>query len=216
MHHTIDNMDRITVRTQPIRSKSTSVAISGVPAFFGILLATTCGYSSISTLIVGMVVLACSIFIIWHLMCRGQLKLKEAVVEITPLGVQLLSIYGTSHDVEASTKSTSDRDRVKIRTFLPKQQILDVIVMEIVWPHCVWSQVAFRVAKGNKLNQNEVSNEPHYAESYNINHLLQQNRVEIIPCFPDEYRGVLTYEKCLEVQIKIEELLRLEKRRTMG
>jgi len=32
-----------------------------------------------------------------------------------------------------------------IHAQIPHSDILDVIVMEIVWPHCVWSQVAFRV-----------------------------------------------------------------------
>jgi hypothetical protein len=32
-----------------------------------------------------------------------------------------------------------------IHAQIPHTDILDVIVMEIVWPHCVWSQVAFRV-----------------------------------------------------------------------
>lgn len=37
------------------------------------------------------------------------------------------------------------RSHKLIRAQIPITRIIDVIVMEIVWPHCVWSQVAFRV-----------------------------------------------------------------------
>lgn len=210
-------MDRIVVHANPTHSKSTSLSISGVPGFLGILLATTYAYSSATTLVIGMAVLACFISVIWYFIRSRRARFQEAVVEITPLGVQLLSIYTTSRKADTSTKSKYDTDHVKIRAFLPKQQIIDVIVMEIVWPHCVWSQVAFRVAKSSKLkHRNEMSKQPCCTKSHNIHDLLQQNRVEIIPCFPDECRGMLMYEKCLDIQIKIEELLGLDKQRIAG
>ena len=85
---------------------------------------------------------------------RGP-RFIEAAVEITPLGVQLVSIYGTSHTSTLLLES-SDISR-KIRVFIPRQQLLDVIVMEVVWPHCVWSQVVFRVIRGEVQYNSTIS-----------------------------------------------------------
>ena len=91
----------------------------------------------------------------------GSCLFVEAAIEISPIGVQLVSAYGTgatscsvSNNTLFTTSTQSDdnyqrrRDiRYKVRSFLPPQRILDVIVVEVVWPHCVWSQVVFRVVK---------------------------------------------------------------------
>jgi len=54
----------------------------------------------------------------------------------------------TNHVHNRSPHKTISKRQV--RSFIPRERIIDVIVMEIVWPHCVWSQVAFRVDKGSE------------------------------------------------------------------
>lgn len=216
-------------------------------------------------------------------------QFQKAVIEITPFGVQLISIYGpgsgSSHDdihennreqsissysvTDTSSRSHNNIDNThhvhhgksslhktvttkrKVRAFIPRERILDVIVMEIVWPHCVWSQVAFRVdkglqksspvvqsqhseyvaqsssankndhrerrrqqptsSKGDTYNHDNVAingEEDYYAtRSRNIQALLKQNRVAIVPAFPEECRGLLSYKECLLLQEEIERLL---------
>jgi hypothetical protein len=136
-------------------------------------------------------------------------RLKEAVIEITPLGVQLVSVYGSS--VKSPTKCN---DVVRIRSFIPKAKIIDVIVMEVVWPHCVWSQLAFRVVRTSSGVQGIVTSPSDkkidQLRFHNKHTLLEQNRVAIIPCFPDECRGLLTYKQCLDVQNEIERKLGIQ------
>lgn len=195
-------------------------------------------------------VVLCMIYIISsmvRLRC-GRRRFKEAAVEITQLGVQLVSIFGTSEEKKQTTDpeclssaTYKSSDKVKVRAFLPTQQIIDVVVIEMVWPHCVWSQVAFRVVKGRpiaainttpnssmkSMNKDEIKSNtrrlddesgderdksvlpPHATkrQHHNIHELLQEDRVVIIPCFPDECHGILTYKQCLQVQMQIETLL---------
>jgi len=231
-------------------------------------------------------IIACIIRVCWN-NTLGRLlsprRFVEAVIEITPFGVQLISVFGTkpatvlapsslssplkystnappfnttttkyssSGDVNDKKKHTN-----KIRAFIPKQQILDVVVMEVVWSHCVWSQVVFRVVKediGNmghlKLSRNNLQcdtiqfaventgdgdgdgddnvdspvqpittqrkNLPRKTSQCNtktktslIQALLQQNQIAIVPAFPEECRGMLSYEQCLRIQAEIERML---------
>ena len=150
--------------------------------------------------------------------------------------------------------------KCKVRAFIPRERILDVIVMEIVWPHCVWSQVAFRVDNGHEsslAHQSQSCNDHEADEngvvehrrrrrhqqptgcmdskvhnndndetngekvintdsdqrstltkrSQNIHALLKQNRIAIVPAFPEECRGLLSYKECLQLQEEIERLL---------
>jgi hypothetical protein len=167
----------------------------------------------------------------------GTRRFKEAAVEITPFGVQLVSVYGTyCADGRGPSSSHVKDEHHRVRAFLPMQQIMDVIVMEVVWPHCVWSQLAFRVIKGDPcdnaynssvgiLEDDGVVKGAHASENgvkksgqpsqekhkmcrfRNIHKLLEQDRIAIIPCFPEECRGLLTYEQCLSIQVEIENLL---------
>jgi hypothetical protein len=153
-------------------------------------------------------------YIILVLLRREKTLLKEAAIEITPLGVQLVSMFGSA--VESSTAANCNyENEVRIRSFIPKAKIIDVIVMEVVWPHCVWSQLAFRVIK-NYSSTEGIATAPNdlekieHLQSHNIHSLLEQNRVAIIPCFPDECRDLLTYTQCLDVQIEIERLLGIQ------
>jgi hypothetical protein len=165
-------------------------------------------------------------------------RFVEAAIEITPMTVQLMSIYGSAvrtknnsmtppndahHNITTSTQSPEEYYNnykgiyCEVRANLPRQQILDVVVMEVVWPHCVWSHVVFRVAKGNigdlptdKQRTGERDDVREYATKGNgvlIQQLLKQNHVSIIPAFPKECQGMLTYEQCLHVQAEIERLL---------
>jgi len=123
----------------------------------------------------------------------------------------------------------------QVRSFIPRERIIDVIVMEIVWPHCVWSQVAFRVDRGVEqcirqrrrqqqlaLDTDDVHNDDYVQSSVekctdtndqctkktlNIQDFSNQNRVAIVPAFPEECRGLLSYEECLRLQEEIERLL---------
>mmetsp|Transcript_12721 Transcript_12721/g.20128 ORF Transcript_12721/g.20128 Transcript_12721/m.20128 type:complete len:129 (+) Transcript_12721:1-387(+) len=40
-----------------------------------------------------------------------------------------------------------------------------------------------------------------------IQALLQQNQIAIVPAFPEECRGMLSYEQCLSIQAEIERML---------
>ena len=170
---------------------------------------------SLIAIIIDVTILACIIYIISSEISLRRRKLVEAAVEITPLGVQLVSIYGTTSDSFATNRK---RNQVKIRTFIPREQIKDVIVMEIVWPHCVWSQLAFRVIKNTPAkerfsNDNEMKcpcvHHKSGSKIFNVNELYQHYVISIIPCFPEECRGLLTYEQCLTVQVEIERLIGL-------
>lgn len=70
------------------------------------------------------------------------------------------NIQDKTHDVHNRLPNNTISKR-KVRAFIPRERIIDVIVMEIVWPHCVWSQVAFRVDKGSEssLVQSKCSKE---------------------------------------------------------
>ena len=188
----------------------------------------------------------------------GPRRFVEAAIEITPFGVQLVTVYGkgapsrsVSPSNAISTTSTRSYDRYNnrkdmqynVRAFLPRQQILDVIVMEVVWPHCVWSQVVFRVMKGDigdylskgesqgavegivdgceniQNNSNADQNTQNTRQKLQqgsqhtqttssfIQALQQQDQVSIVPAFPEECQGMLSYEQCLHIQSEIETLL---------
>ena len=157
---------------------------------------------------------------------RKHTTFVEAIVEVSPLGVQLLSIYGSSSSSSSSsssetmiTTSTSTSSRktkevVQYHAFLPFTCILDVTVREVVWSHRVWSQVVFRI------------HENYYADNYNADPGVQQQQDErrrivqkkladrgttittIIPAFyPNECQRMMTYVECLAAQAQIEELM---------
>eukprot|EP00581_Thalassiosira_minuscula_P007597 CAMPEP_0183703308 /NCGR_PEP_ID=MMETSP0737-20130205/1092_1 /TAXON_ID=385413 /ORGANISM="Thalassiosira miniscula, Strain CCMP1093" /LENGTH=274 /DNA_ID=CAMNT_0025930035 /DNA_START=12 /DNA_END=836 /DNA_ORIENTATION=+ len=185
-------------------------------------------------------------------------RFVEAAVEVTPFGVQLVSVFGkasspsscsvgespsnTNSSFTTSTRQATNKNsnphsntQRKVRAFLPRQQILDVIIMEVVWPHCVWTLVAFRVAKGDVENAMHTADEGESTQTYGnaedgsilstrqtsrqissqhaptktslVQELLQQGRVAIVPAFPEECRGMLSYRECLRVQEEIEGLL---------
>ncbi|KAL7516498.1 hypothetical protein ACHAWX_001505 [Stephanocyclus meneghinianus] len=171
----------------------------------------------------------------------GSRRFKEAAMEITPFGVQLVSVYGTHSTYGRGHSSGHFKEEHRVRSFLPMQKIIDVIVMEVVWPHCVWSQLAFRVIKRdscddacnssvgireddgviigahvpeNGANKSMQPSQERYKLSRfcNIHKLLEQDRVAIVPCFPEECRGLLTYKQCLSIQVEIENLLSLPSR----
>ena len=198
-------------------------------------------------------------------------RFNSAVIEISSFGVQLISFYGSgsSHDNRNNDAASRDEKNVlKIayqkhnkrllnktrckrqvfRAFIPRERIIDVIVMEIVWPHCVWSQVAFRVDKGcgsffvqSSKHHNGIEHDrrrrQHHTSSFkddahvydciqskdgekdtgtddqfttrsqSTQTLMKKNRVAIVPAFPDECRGLLSYKECLRLQQEIERLL---------
>jgi hypothetical protein len=223
-------MDRIVVKAQSNRDEN-SFFQSLISIFVGaaaILIAaaakqTSSSRSSASAnhvqlpIIIDLSVLACIVYFLSKAWRRNQRKFKEAAIEITPFGVQLVSIFGTCSDALALFNSTGAKDEeVKIRAFIPTQQIIDVIVMEMVWPHCVWSQLAFRVVQKSARLSSKLAKEQQICEKPTLQHnaskvheLLQDDRVSIVPCFPDECRGLLTYKQCLDVQVEIERLLYL-------
>ncbi len=135
---------------------------------------------------------------------NGKANLIEAALEITPLGVQLVSTF------ENGESNNNGKSSIKTpRAFIPRHRILDVIVMEVVWPHCVWTQVAFRVV--NEAHCGRSHRDPHpqteQSEPESVEELLRHGRVSIIPAFPEECRGWLTYRECLVVQSELERLL---------
>jgi len=137
----------------------------------------------------------------------GKANLVEAAVEVTPLGVQLVSTFENGRGSSNNKVVTKAR-----RAFLPRRRILDVIVMEVVWPHCVWTQVVFRVLNEThrgRRRRRDFDPQPTYPEPNSVEELLRQNRVDIVPAFPEECRGWLTYRDCLDVQSELERLLHL-------
>lgn len=185
-------------------------AISIVVAYYGSKYSSPSSSKHVSSSGIDLVAIVSIIYIISRAFKKTNRTLQEAAIEIMPLGVQLVSIYSTA---DLSAKGFCSEFRT--RALIPKEQIIDVIVMELVWPHCVWSQVAFRVVKNTsgirdmtRLSDSKKSD----FQSYNIHKLLQEDRVAIIPCFPDECRGLLTHKQCLDVQVEIEKLLRIPAR----
>jgi hypothetical protein len=149
----------------------------------------------------------------WH--CQS---LVEAAVEISPVGVQLVSVYG-------KVIADNDGNRCLVHhAFLSLSCIIEVVVLEIMWPHRIWSQVVFHVLNSPDIDQDDNFNgEPlsdcHLMSGGGADHsppaalrdLLHRGPVSIVPVFqPDECRGMLTYEECQHVQAKVEGLLRSE------
>ena len=147
-------------------------------------------------------------------------------MEISPLGVQLVSVHGipssTAPGVEDATSSSScgdccyagcEEDAVRVvHAFLPKSSIIDVVVLEVVWPHCVWSHVVFRVldngdgGDGDGGDSGDGGGSPPGDRS--VRDLLRRGRVSVVPAFhPRECRGMLTYEQCLRVRDEVGSLL---------
>jgi hypothetical protein len=268
-------------------NKHQKIRLSAVVAVIAFVYSTVPSSANLLIAVKVLGVLLLSIKYLLGFIRRNQFQ--KAVIEITPFGVQLISIYGpgssSSHGgiqhknsrgqstlsysvTDTSSRSHNNIDNThhvhhgksslhktvttkrKVRAFIPREQILDVIVMEIVWPHCVWSQVAFRVDKGlcksspvvqsqhseyeaqssvNKDDHRERrqhqpisskgdayngdivtinGDEDYYASrSHNIHALFKQNRVAIVPAFPEECRGLLSYKECLLLQEEIERLL---------
>ena len=60
-----------------------------------------------------------------------------------------------------------------IHAQIPLCQIIDVIVMEIVWPHCVWSQVAFRVRK--TVKKTPTYDDTDYLSNNNLDSIRSNN-----------------------------------------
>ena len=149
-------------------------------------------------------------------------SLVEAAVEISPLGVQLVSVRGipssTAPGVEDATSSPSscgdcchpgyEGDVVRVvHAFLPKSSIIDVVVLEVVWPHCVWSHVVFRVLDNNGPDDDYDDGSASSGDR-SVRNLLRKGRVIVVPAFyPHECRGMLTYEQCLRVRDEVEVLL---------
>ncbi|KAL3794118.1 hypothetical protein ACHAW5_008754 [Stephanodiscus triporus] len=186
----------------------------------------------------------------------------EAAVEITPLGVQLVSVYGTpsippSRGGDAwttTTTTTTGNDclrreecedvRLVVHAFLPRCRIIDVVVLEVVWPHRVWSQVVFRVVANGPDHRDDVilfdrspggGDTSHLREggippppgagegltrdrsTTAVRDLLRSGRVSIVPAFhPHECRGKLTYVQCLAVQAELEGLLGISSKRRVA
>lgn len=254
-------MDRIVLRTPPneinvIHRGIPSVILSITAVAVSVLISLDDGSANSShdgshVVVVGrdaavhLFLVSCALYLLlqsWKILRHYFLgflrprRFKEAAVEITPFGVQLVSVYGACRNDGRGPSSSHIKEERRVRAFLPMQQIVDVIVMEVVWPHCVWSQLAFRVIKGDPcgdaynssvgiLEDDGVVKGAHASENgvnklmqpsqekqkmcrfRNIHKLLEQDRIAIIPCFPEECRGLLTYEQCLSIQVEIENLL---------
>ena len=88
------------------------------------------------------------------------------------------------HVQNSSSHNSTTLCNRRVRAFIPRERIIDVIVMEIVWPHCVWSQVAFRVDKGSKAyGQSDHSDldetSEHFSQSQNQNPASSGNMNEL-------------------------------------
>jgi len=154
--------------------------------------------------------------------CRRR-SLVEAAVEISPLGAQLVSVYGipssTAPGVGEDATSSSSGDccypgcegdvRRVVHAFLPRSSIIDVVVVEVVWPHCVWSQVVFRVLDDNGPDDDDYDDDGSASSGDRpVRNLLRKGRVIVVPAFhPHECRGMMTYEQCLRVRDEMEGLL---------
>eukprot|EP00985_Skeletonema_marinoi_P001639 scaffold660_cov114-Skeletonema_marinoi.AAC.1 len=74
---------------------------------------------------------------------------NDSMLNDQPIAPATLNIDDNTHHVHNRSPHNTISKR-QVRSFIPRERIIDVIVMEIVWPHCVWSQVAFRVDKGSE------------------------------------------------------------------
>lgn len=112
----------------------------------------------------------------------AKMKMTMAVVTIYPaLGVQL------SIEIADGTKENHHREVVN-RQFIPRDQIKDCIVYEVILSHKVISQVAFRIY------QQGVSD-----DGYKMDHKVQHS-LKLIPAF---LKAELTYEECLFMRREI-------------
>ena len=94
-----------------------------------------------------------------------------------------------------------------------------MIVHEVVWSHCVWSQVVFRIIDENYTNINDntnANNDRVQQQQDKQRRIVQQQKLfnqcttipTIIPAFyPNKCQGMMTYMDCLSTQAKIEELM---------
>jgi len=153
---------------------------------------------------------------------RKHTTFVEAIVEVSPLGVRLLSIYGSSSSsssssetmipTSTSTSSRKTKEVVQYHAFLPFTCILDVTVREVVWSHCVWSQVVFRIHENYCTNNYNADPgvQQQQQQQQQQNELVDRGTAitTIIPAFyPNECQRMMTYVECLAVQAQIEELM---------
>ena len=236
-------MNRVVLRAQPSTSSSSSNNwwYSLVPPFIVVAVATAAASFNAncfvydktpiiqwkSTAIFSILIIIFFLILLYYYRTKKNQKHKfiEAIVEVSPLGVQLLSIYssssssGSSETMTSKTSSTPSKiNEVRLHAFIPYSCILDVIVHEVVWSHCVWSQVVFRIIDENytNINYNTNANNDRVQQQQDQQRIVQHQKLfnqctaisTIIPAFyPKECQGMMTYMECLSVQAKIEELM---------
>ena len=116
----------------------------------------------------------------------------SAVVDVLPLGVQISTMTATT------TKKDGQSVLVGTPRFLPKEDIYDVIVNEIVMGRSVESKVMFRVRLHNrpKAKDDDAVGEDGEEPSATIFQLLRDGSIELVDAFPP---AKLSHLQCLEL-----------------
>lgn len=123
---------------------------------------------------------------------QNEANRVAALLSLYPLGVQLATVSIATTGTNAGKKIPST---TMPRLFLPRDQIVDCIVTEVVWAHKVLSTVVFRMSSSqyHNLDDNDDDSSPPSCATQ-----------QLISAFP----GVeMTYLECLAARSQIEAFL---------
>jgi len=138
-------------------------------------------------------------------------RVQEESVTISPLGVQLSSsslsstprINNESHRNKPA-KSISKRSK-SIPIFIPRSDIIDVIVSEVILSYKVTSVVHFRIVKNTNLTSlPAMLSETSSPSTTTMNALLKVDHISLIPAFPNVE---MTYKECQHMWYEISKAL---------
>lgn len=107
-------------------------------------------------------------------------------VRFLPFGVQLEEFHSQKHTTKKQQLSIHNCSKVQ---FIPREQIIDVVVVEMVLSYKVYSMVAFRV---NQENDSITNVEPR--KTYK----QRRKEASLIPAF-DPSLVEMTYDECMSL-----------------
>ena len=105
-------------------------------------------------------------------------------VRFLPFGVQLEEFHSQKHTIKKQELSIDNCNKVE---FIPREQIIDVVVVEMVLSYKVYSMVAFRV---NEEKTGTANGQP--KKTYK----QRRKEASLIPAF-DPSLVEMTYEECM-------------------
>lgn len=118
---------------------------------------------------------------------------KGVAVFMYPLGVQLATV--SFNKVVPNAVATAIPSTTTPRLFLPRDQILDCIVTEVIWAHRVQSTVVFRVRRSSQCDT-----PLQLAKTNVMAKTAAKEQIQLVSAFPG---AEMTYVECLTARLQI-------------